>query len=103
MKTPHTIQLFHGGGEPIYNPVTDTYQPNEGESKKYPCLVNFMSKAQQFEEYGSRENEIIVVRFNTDVPEFRKARYKGKTYMRFGESFVPRKRSFRLQKVADEQ
>lgn len=103
MKTPHTIELFEDLGVPKFNPILGEYKPSEGTSKKFPCLVNFMSKEKQFEEYGSRENEIIVVRFNTDVPEFRKARYKGKTYMRFGESFVPRKRSFRLQKVADEQ
>lgn len=102
MKTPHTIQLFHEGGEPIFDPVTGTYRPNEGESKKYPCLVNFMSKVQQFEEYGSREDEIIVVRFNSQVPEFHKAKYNGKTYKPLEENFAPRKEAHRLQRVADE-
>lgn len=102
MKTPHTIELFEDVGVSEFRPILGDYKPSEGNSKKFPCLVNFMTKEKQFEEYGSRENEIIVVRFNSDVPKFRKAKYKGKTYMLYEESFTPRKKAFRLQRVADE-
>lgn len=100
MKTPHTIELFEDLGAPKFNPILGDYKPSEGTSKKFPCLVNFMSKEKQFEEYGSRENEIIIVRFISEVPKFRKARFQGRTYMLFEESFTPRKRAFRMQKVA---
>jgi hypothetical protein len=99
MKTPHTIELFHTGGEPIFDPVTGEFKPNKGKSDFYPCLVNFMTKAKQFEEYGSRDEEIIIVRFNSEVPNFHKAVFKGITYKHLEESFVPRKKAYRLQKV----
>lgn len=101
MKTPHTIELYSNGSDPVFNPATGKYEPNRGETSAYPCLVNFMTKAKQFEEYGSREHEIIVVRFNSEVPDFYKAKYKGNTYKPLEQSFAPRKTAYRLQKVAD--
>lgn len=60
-----------------------------------------MSKAKQFEEYGTRDAEIIIVRFNSSVPHFDKAKFDGKTYRVFEHTFVPDKAAIRLQKVVE--
>lgn len=101
MKTPHTIKLYIGDSKATFNPETGKHETETVETKNYNCLVNFMTKAKQFEEYGTREKEIIIVRFNSDVPAFDKAVFEGSPYRIIEQSFVKHKRSFRLEKVVE--
>lgn len=81
--------------------MTQEFEGGEVEEITLPCLVNPMTQRKQFEEYGSRNLEIISVRFVSEVPEFDKAIYDGDVYKLFEENFVPDKKAVRMQKVVE--
>lgn len=101
MKTPHTITLYFGETEKKYNPITNEFEDGAVELLTVPCLVNRMTKRKVFEEYGSRDLEIISVRFNQEIPDFDKAEFDGDIYKLYEEPFTPKKKSVRLQKVVE--
>lgn len=101
MKTPHTITLFFGETEEKYNPITSEFEEGAVTQMTVPCLVNKMTSRKMFEEYGSRDLEIISVRFNQEMPDFDKAEYNGDIYKLYEEPFTPRKKSVRLQRVVE--
>lgn len=75
MKTPHRIELFRGETTQSYDPLTDTYIETKGESVIVPCLVNFISQAKVFQEYGSRQDKIMICRFMQEQKSFSKAHF----------------------------
>ena len=77
MKTPHRISLFRDGTTPKYNPETDSYDETPGTEIIVPCLVNFISQAKVFEEYGSRSEKIMICRFQQEQEPFQDAPIKG--------------------------
>ena len=101
IKTPHSINLYIGDTVKDYNPETGEYEQGTFEVVAVPCYASFMNKGKQFEEYGSRDKEIIIVRFNHDVPLFDKAELKGKFYRVLEETQVKDKKAFRLERVAE--
>lgn len=101
LKTPHIITLYFGETEEKYNPVTDEFEAGTVTTLTVPCLVNRMTSRKMFEEYGSRDLDIISVRFNQEIPDFDVAEYEGEKYKRYEEPFTPRKKSVRLQRVVE--
>lgn len=101
IKTPDTIYLYVGETHRPYNTETGEYDKEVAEKIPVPSLVGFMSKGKQFEEYGSREKEIIVVRFNHEVPKFDKAEWRGNQYRYLEETQAKNKRAYRLERVAE--
>lgn len=99
IKTPDMIELYIGDSVERYNPETGEYESDVQEIVKLPCLATFMSKAKQFEEYGSRDREIMIVRFTHKVPKFDKAVLNNKTYRQLEETQVNKKRAYRLERV----
>lgn len=73
MKTPHRIALFRGGSVPKYNPATDSYDETPGTKTLVPCLVNFISQAKVFQEYGNRTDKVMICRFMQEQKPFSKA------------------------------
>ena len=101
MKTPHIITLYFGETEKKYNPITDEFEEGMTTHLVVPCLVNRMTHRKMFEEYGSRDLDIISVRFNQEIPDFDLAEFEGETYKLYEEPFTPRKKSVRLQRVVE--
>lgn len=104
MKTPHTIILQRGEqSEPIYNPVTDEYEDGEVEEVGVPCLVNKVTQATTFEQYGNRQDVVIIARFNQEQEPFHTAFFNGDRYKPIEAIDAPIKGSVRLRKagVAD--
>lgn len=75
MKTPHRITLIRGESTQQYDPVNDTYSTTNSEQTIVPCLVNFISQAKVFQEYGSRQEKIMICRFMREQKPFSKAYY----------------------------
>ena len=113
MKTPHRIALVRcGDSTPVYNPITDEYeQPkadearadenilNEGgEEVLVPCLVNAITQARVFEEYGNRQDVVIIARFNQPQKAFHTAYFDGSTYKPIEAIDAP-KAAIRLRRV----
>ena len=99
MKTPHRIALFRGGSVPKYNPETDSYDEIQGTETLVPCLVNFISQAKVFEEYGSRTEKIMICRFQKEQEPFNYAIYKGSRYEPIDQIDATIKGSVRLKKA----
>lgn len=99
MKTPHRIALFRGGTAPKYNPATDSYDETPGTETLVPCLVNFISQAKVFEEYGSRSEKIMICRFQQEQEPFQYAIYDGSRYELLDAIDAPIKGAIRLKKV----
>lgn len=99
MKTPHRISLFRDGTTPKYNPETDSYDETPGTETIVPCLINFISQAKVFEEYGSRSEKIMICRFQQGQEPFQYAIYDGGRYELLDEIDAPIKGAVRLKKV----
>ena len=99
MKTPHRIALFRGGSVPKYNPETDSYDEIQGAEVIVPCLVNFISQAKVFDLYGSRNEKIMICRFQQEQEPFQSAIYEGSKYEPFDAIDAPIKGAVRLKKV----
>lgn len=99
MKTPHRITLVRGSSPPKYNPVTDSYDGSGGSQTTVPCLVNFISQAKVFELYGSRNEKIMICRFQQEQKPFQYAIYDGSRYEPLDAIDAPIKGSVRLKKV----
>ena len=99
MKTPHRSTLVRGGTEPKYNPATDSYDETPGTETLVPCLVNFISQAKVFEEYGSRSEKIMICRFQQEQEPFQYATYEGSKYEPLDQIDAPIKGAIRLKKV----
>ena len=99
MKTPHRITLVRGGTVPKYNPETDSYDEVQGVETIAPCLVNFISQAKVFEEYGSRSENVMICRFQQEQEPFQYAIYDGSKYEPLDAIDAPIKGAVRLKKV----
>ena len=99
MKTPHRIKLVRGGTVPKYNPETDSYDEVQGVETTVPCLVNFISQAKVFEEYGSRSENVMICRFQQEQEPFQSAIYGGSKYEPLDQIDAPIKGAVRLKKV----
>lgn len=99
MKTPHRIALVRGSTVPKYNPATDSYDEGKGVEVIVPCLVNFISQAKVFELYGSRNEKIMICRFQKEQEPFNYAIYKGSRYEPIDQIDATIKGSVRLKKV----
>ena len=80
MKTPHRITLVRGKGVAKYNPETDSYDYQDGQSVIVPCFVNFIQKAKVFELYGNRSDVVMICRFQQEQEPFLHAIYDGFKY-----------------------
>ena len=99
MKTPHKIKLVRGGDStPVYDPITDEYEQSEGEEVLVPCLVNAITQARVFEEYGNRQDMVIIARFNQPQEPFHTAYFDGSTYKPIEAIDAP-KSAIRLKRV----
>ena len=101
MKTPHRIALVRGTTAPRYNPVTDSYDEGKGSEAIVPCLVNFISQAKVFELYGSRNEKIMICRFQQEQEPFQYAIYDGSRYEPLDAIDAPIKGAVRLKKAGD--
>ena len=99
MKTPHRIALVRGDSVPKYNPATDSYDETSGTETLAPCLVNFISQAKAFELYGSRNEKIMICRFQQEQEPFQYAIYDGDRYEPLDAIDAPIKGAVRLKKV----
>jgi len=100
LKTPHRITLVRGGNStPVYNPVTDEYEQEKGKEVVIPCLVNKIAQARVFEEYGNRQDVVIIARFNQPQDDFHTAYFKGATYKPIEAIDAP-KSAVRLRRVS---
>lgn len=99
MKTPHRITLVRGSSPPKYNPVTDSYDGSGGSQTTVPCLVNFISQAKVFELYGSRNEKIMICRFQQEQKPFQSAIYDDGKYIPMDQIDAPIKGAVRLKKV----
>lgn len=101
MKTPHYIDLYYASDKPTYDPVFDTFTNPEVESLRKPCLVNFMSQKKVYENYGSRSERIIIVRFAQSVSAFDYAYFKGDRYEAIERVDIPAKHAVHLKFVGE--
>lgn len=99
MKTPHRIELIRSESVAQYDPVTDSYTEPESHGVIVPCLVNYITQAKAFEEYGSREEKILICRFMQEQKPFLKAKYNDKTYVPIEAIDAPIKGAVRLKEV----
>ena len=99
MKTPHRITLIRGATSARYYPVTDSFEAGDGAKVVVPCFVNRVTNAKVFEDYGSRTDEVIAIRFMTAQKPFSKAEFNDKTYAPLEEIDAPIKGAVRLSKV----
>lgn len=99
MKTPHRIILIRGEATPKYNPTTDRYDESPGNETVVPCLVNVISQAKVFEAYGSRNEKIMICRFQQAQEPFQVALYQGERYEPLDQIDAPIKGAVRLKKV----
>nr|DAO19496.1 MAG TPA: head closure knob [Caudoviricetes sp.] len=98
MKTPHRITLIRGGRKK-YNPETDEYETQARKTVTVPCLVNEVSRAKVFENYGNRTDTVIICRFQKEQAPFSQAVYKRDTYEPIEAIDAPIKGAVRLKKV----
>lgn len=99
MKTPHKIKLLRGEVTPRYNPVTNSYDNGNVHEEVIPCFINYITHEKVFENYGSRSERVIVVRFKQEVEPFTEAIYNGKRYEPIERLDFKFKGSIRLKEV----
>lgn len=98
MKTPNRITLICGGRKK-YNPEKDEYETQARKTVTVPCLVNEVSQAKVFENYGNRTDTVIICRFQKEQAPFTQAVYKRDTYEPIEAIDAPIKGAVRLKKV----
>ena len=103
MKTPQTITLIYSGESYTeYNWRTGEYEEvGEGFELQVPCLFNFISKEQQFREYGTKQERMAIVRFMQEQEPFTHARYKDDLYKPYDAIDAPIKGAVRLVRVVE--
>ena len=99
MKTPHRITLIRGDTTERYNPVTDTYEAGDVSKEVVPCFVNRVTNAKVFEAYGSRNEKVMICRFQQEQEPFQYASYEGSKYEPLDQIDAPIKGAVRLKKV----
>lgn len=99
MKTPHRITLIRGAEAPKYNPETDEYENQGGQSEVVPCLVNFIRQARVFKDYGNQTDTVMICRFQQAQKPFATAIYDGSKYVPMDQIDAPIKGAVRLKKV----
>lgn len=99
MKTPHRITLIRVGNQPKYNPATDSYEEVAGQETVVPCLVNFVSQAKVFAEYGNHQEKVMICRFQQAQEPFSVAIFDGSRYEPLDQIDAPIKGAVRLKKV----
>lgn len=102
MKTPHRITLIRGDdvvGK--YDPITDSYKSSEVEEDTVPCHINFIKQAKVFEEYGTRNEKIMICRFMQIQKPFKQAIYNNELYEPLEKLNAFFKGAIRLKKVED--
>lgn len=100
MKTPHTLKILLGGnGVPRYDPVTDTYEDDQGDWIKVPCLIDVPREVTILEQYGTREEMDIIARFLYMPLEFTVAEWEGQRYTVVDRSTSGNKQSIRMRRV----
>lgn len=101
MKTPHRITLIRGKNiHGKYNPNTDSYEKGVENRKTVPCLINFIRQAKVFEEYGNRNEVVMICRFQQEQTPFYQAEYKGFLYEPLESIDAPIKGAVRLKRVS---
>lgn len=99
MKTPHRITLIRGAGASKYNPETDEYENQGGQSEIVPCLVNFIRQARVFKDYGNQTDTVMICRFQHAQKPFTAAIYDGSKYAPMDQIDAPIKGAVRLKKA----
>lgn len=99
MKTPHRITLIRETEAPKYNPETDEYENQGGQSETVPCLVNFIRQARVFKDYGNQTDTVMICRFQQEQKPFATAIYDGSKYVPMDQIDAPIKGAVRLKKV----
>ena len=72
--------------------------PAEIVSVYVPCLINFITQAKVFEEYGNRTDKVMIARFNQEQAPFDYAEYKGETFHPIEKIDAPIKGAIRLKR-----
>lgn len=101
MKTPDRITIYYGHDEPKYNPETGEYESSNGIGIVLPCLITTVSKSKQFEEYGSRTDHVVSVRFLNDVLEFQRAKIGDDEYIMVENRDIIKKEAVHLKRVGE--
>ena len=99
LKTPDRITIYYDYDEPRYNPETGEYESSNGTEIVLPCLITTMSKSRQSEEYGSRTDHVVSVRFMNDVSEFQRAKIGDDEYVMIENRDTLKKEAVHLKRV----
>ena len=83
----------------LFRSITDTYEQANGVEVLTPCLVNAITQARVFEEYGNRQDMVIIARFNQPQEAFHTAYFDGSTYKPIEAIDAP-KAAIRLRRVS---
>ena len=62
-------------------------------------MVNFISQAKVFEAYGSKNEKVMICRFQQEQEPFQSATYEGNKYEPLDQIDAPIKGAVRLKKV----
>ena len=100
MKTNKRIDLVYDHIRKEYNPVTGQLE-KRGALRiiTVPCFLNFVSKAQLMQEYGTTNQRVMIVRFSKGVEPFSYALYEGDRYELEDGKDIPIKGAVRLKRV----
>lgn len=101
MKTPHTIRIYMNYEPPKYNPMTGDYDTQESGFIDVPCLANYVTQERIYEQYGSREDKVLIARFMQEVAPFKRAEYEGRMFEPIEQIDAPIKGAVRLREVAE--
>lgn len=63
------------------------------------CLVNKVTQERVYEIFGNHKDEVIIVRFNQQPPDFNEAIFEGGTYHPIEAIDAPVKSAVRLKRV----
>lgn len=99
MKTPNRITIYYDYDVPKYDPIIGDYVTSSHNEIILPCLITTMSKSKQFEEYGTRTDHIISVRFMNSVPEFQRAKVGDDEYVMIENRDILKKEAVHLKRV----
>ena len=101
IKTPNMIELVLGDDQPAeFNPITGEYDDPKPKTRHVPCLANYVTQEVVYEQYGNRQDRILVARFLQAQPPFSKAFYDGRSFKPIEAIDAPVKGSVRLKVVS---
>lgn len=101
MKTPHAITLIHKGVD-RYNPITDSYEVEDGNRTDVPAFINYVTQAKAFEIYGTRDKRVAIARFSQEQAPFDLAEFDDRLFKPIEQINAPIKGAVRLEEVQDE-